>query len=93
MENENEKTDVQENESAIDNRAFELGLSHASYLAGFAFVFKTSLNMPDEIIGNIITHKMILEYQQEMKRMELETQEHMMEKQLEKIEIYGEDEY
>lgn len=76
----------------IDQDAFNLGISHASYLAGFGFGLKEVTELPDQIIGLIVANKMTLEYQQEIRRMELESREHIIERELEKINIYGDEE-
>lgn len=80
-----------EEENIINFNYFKLGVQQASYLAGFASTLKTSLDLPTEVLSGIITNKMILEYQQEMKRMELETQERLAEKYSDMEIKYAED--
>jgi len=55
-------------------KSFSLGVEQASYLSGFASSF-APLNFTSENLQNIIIAKMNLEYQQEITRMKLETEE------------------
>lgn len=74
-----EKTQIEE--------SHKLGVKQASYLAGFGSAFKT-LGFSEEIIAQIILTKMQLEYNQEIMRMELESNENIAERQSEKMLEY-----
>lgn len=57
-----------------DQGNFEWGIKEGSYLAGFTAILG-SLGLTEENLTNIILNKMNLEYQKEITRMQLETEE------------------
>lgn len=63
----------QQNTKIVEN-LYSLGMQQASYLTGFATAFDV-MEFPKEMIKDIVIAKMQLEYQQEMNRMRLETEE------------------
>jgi hypothetical protein len=88
--NENEQGELGEFlGQAFDFDSLKLGVQQSSYLVGFAYGLKT-LDLADEIVGNILLNKLVLEYQQEMKRMELQTRENIAEKMMSYEEIENE---
>lgn len=70
---------VRNNGLKLDKAYFQWGLKEASYIAGFATAF-TPLELSEENMTVIIVNKVNLEYQKEMLRMKLESDENIASK-------------
>jgi len=97
MDNEKEKVEIEEQDKEeenpiteiIDHEAFALGISHASYLGGLAYGMKKMSGLPDKAITSIIVNKIVLEYQKEMNRMEIESREYIVTHYAENDILFG----
>lgn len=77
--NTKQEKELKANELEVNIPEFNLGVRQASYLSGFAITLASS-GVSEKSIDTIILQKMQLEYQKEMLRMQLETEESIAEK-------------